>query len=132
MRYEIDGSRFSTLEECFDEISRVIVPGQRWGHNLDVLNDILRGGFVTPPNGFTIDWKNHALSKERLGYGETIRQLEKRLQKCHPESQGHVAADLASARAHRGATVFDWLVDLIRIHGSGGKEGQDRVELILD
>ena len=26
MRYQIDGARFSTLEEFFDEVSRVLVP----------------------------------------------------------------------------------------------------------
>lgn len=131
MRYEIDGSRFSTLEEFFDEVSRVMLPGQRWGHNLDAFNDILRGGFGTPENGFTINWKNHALSKERLGYGETIRQLELRLQRCHPKNREYVMTDLASARAHRGQTVFDWLVGIIRIHGLGGSEERDRVELML-
>lgn len=52
MEYEIDGSRFSTLEEFFDEISQVLIPGVFWGHNLDGFNDILRGGFGTPRRVF--------------------------------------------------------------------------------
>jgi len=28
--YEIDGSRFSTLQGFFDEISRVLIPGADW------------------------------------------------------------------------------------------------------
>jgi RNAse (barnase) inhibitor barstar len=48
VRYEIDGSRFSTLEDFFEEISSVLIPGYSWGHNLEAFNDILRGGFGTP------------------------------------------------------------------------------------
>ena len=88
------------MEEFFDEVSRVLLPGQKWGHNLDAFNDILRGGFGTPSSGFTIDWKNHALSQERLGYAETIRQLELNLQTCHPLSREKMSVDLATASAH--------------------------------
>jgi RNAse (barnase) inhibitor barstar len=102
MRYQIDGSRFATLEEFFDEFSRVLIPGQPWGRNLDAFNDILRGGFGTPSGGFTIDWKNHALSQERLAYHETVRQLELCLERCHPESRNQVLSDLERARAHLG------------------------------
>jgi len=41
-RYQIDGSRF---EEFFEEVTRVLIPGEPWGHNLDAFNDILRGSF---------------------------------------------------------------------------------------
>jgi RNAse (barnase) inhibitor barstar len=116
MRYQIDGSRFATLEEFFEEVSRVLIPGEPWGRNLDAFNDILRRGFGTPSDGFTIDWKNHALSRQRLGYDETVRQLEIRLGVCHPESRDKVLNDLERARAHQGPTVFDWLVEIIRIH----------------
>jgi RNAse (barnase) inhibitor barstar len=132
MRYQIDGSRFTTLEEFFEEISRVLIPGEPWGHNLDAFNDILRGDFGLPPDGLTIDWNNHALSKERLGYDETVRQLEIRLGTCHPESRERVLGDLERARAHQGPTVFNWLVDIIRIHCRGGQEEEDGVELLLD
>src|ERR1700681_3714514 len=116
MRYEIDGSRFPTLEEFFEEVSWVLVPGEPWGHDLDAFNDILRGGFGTPPDGLTIDWKNHALSIQRLAYNETVRQLEIRLGICHPASRNKLLGDLERVRAHRGPTVFDWLVAIIRIH----------------
>lgn len=52
MQYEIDGARFSTLEEFFAEISATLIPGQLWGRNLDALNDISRCGFGTAPEGF--------------------------------------------------------------------------------
>jgi RNAse (barnase) inhibitor barstar len=65
--FEIDGSRFSTLEEFYDEVHRVLIPLASWGRNLDAFNDILRGGFGTPEVGFEIRWKDHQLSRNRLG-----------------------------------------------------------------
>src|SRR5438093_13764258 len=69
--YEIDGRRFSTLEDFYAEVSRVVIPGADWGHNLDAFNDIFRGGFGTPEGGFTVRWLQHAVSKDRLGCPET-------------------------------------------------------------
>jgi RNAse (barnase) inhibitor barstar len=132
MVYQIDGTRFSNLEEFFAEISNVLIPQQTWGRNLDAFNDILRGGFGTPTEGFTIRWKNHQISKQRLGHPETVRQLELRLQRCHPDSREKVARDLETARQQKGPTVFDWLVDIIRIHGKGGAEENDGVQLLLN
>ncbi len=133
VQYEIDGERFSYLEEFYDEVSRVVLmPGVRWGHNLDAFNDVLRGGFGTPEDGFVIRRKNHDVSRERLGYPETIRQLESQLETCHPSWRAKLATDLSEARAEHGRTVFDWLVEIIQSHGAGGGEAQDRVTLILD
>jgi RNAse (barnase) inhibitor barstar len=132
MRYQIDGSRFSTLEEFYEEVSQVLIPGESWGRNLDAFNDILRGGFGTPPDGFTIHWRNHALSKQRLGYDETVHQLEIRLGICHPSNRDNLLLDLERARVHQGPTVFDWLGEIIRIHCRGGPEEEDGIELLLD
>jgi RNAse (barnase) inhibitor barstar len=129
--YEIDGARFSTLEGFFREIEQVLIPGARWGHNLDAFNDILRGGFGTPEGGFVLRWKNSALSRERLGYAETVRQLEQRLQRCHPTNRGCVMRDLDQARRAEGPTVFDWLLDVVAMHAQGGREEEDGVEMIL-
>ena len=46
--YEINGQDFSTLEEFYDVIERELIPGVKWGRNLNALNDIFRGGFGTP------------------------------------------------------------------------------------
>lgn len=129
--YEIDGVRFSNLDEFYDEINQVLGLSP-WGRNMDAFNDILRGGFGTPEEGFILRWRNHELSKERLGYPETVRYLEKKLGRCHPANRAAVAADLDEARHNRGLTVFDILVDIIRIHGEGGPEAQDKVVLELD
>lgn len=129
--YEIDGSRFSTLEEFYDEVSRVLIPGAEWGRNLDAFNDILRGGFGTPDGGFVLRWGNADVSRARLGQEETIRQLGLRLTRCHPSNRAHVAQQLASARLGEFDTVFEWLLEIIRVHGPGGDESDDGVDLVL-
>ena len=130
--YEIDDSRFSTLEGFFEEISSVLIPGADWGKNLDAFNDILRGGFGSPGGGFILKWKNSNLSRERLGYAETVRQLECRLQRCHPSSHKHVSGELERAKSGIGPTVFEWLIEIIQTHCAGGEEHEDGVELVLE
>ena len=130
--YTLDGTEFSSLEEFANHFSNIVLPEYRWHGNLDAFNDILRGGFGTPERGFVIRWKNSELSKRKLGYPETIRQLEKRLERCHPANRELVAKELEAAKRHEGATVFDWLVEIIEVHCPGGVEAQDGVELILE
>src|SRR5438034_7205273 len=110
---EIDGRDFSTLEEFYDVVSRVLIPGAEWGHNLDAFNDILRGGFGTPKDGFVLRWKNHEASRRNLGYAETVRQLQKRLERCHPKNRQSVREELDLARVNEGPTVFDWLLEIL-------------------
>jgi RNAse (barnase) inhibitor barstar len=129
--YEIDGKDFTSLEGFYDAISNKLISGATWGRNLDAFNDILRGGFGTPQEGFVLRWTNSRLSAERLGYPETVRQLQSRLDRCRSENRDRVLQDLARAQVHEGATVFDWLVEIIRIHVAGGAEQQDGVELEL-
>ncbi|MEM8931091.1 MAG: barstar family protein, partial [Acidobacteriota bacterium] len=80
----IDGNDFATLDEFFEVVGRTVIPGADWGRNLDAFNDILRGGFGTPDEGFVIRWLNAEVSRQRLGHAETARQLRHRLQRCHP------------------------------------------------
>lgn len=129
--YIIDGSQFGTLEEFFEQISRVLIPGADWGRNLDAFNDVLRGGFGTPDDGFEIHWAHSGTSRARLGYAETVRQLKLRLQRCHPSNRPNVSQQLADARNGIGSTVFDWLVEIIEVHGAGGDEADDNVRLSL-
>lgn len=129
--YILDGERFSTLEEFFEEVGRVLIPGVHWGHNLDAFNDILRGGFGTPEEGFIIRWNNADLSRHRLGYDETVRQLQLKLGRCHPANRESISAEFNDAADQKGPTVFDWLVEIIRDHGPEGPESEDGVDLVL-
>lgn len=130
-RYEIDGREIHDLPGFYDQVSTVIIRGVEWGRNLNAFNDILRGGFGTPDEGFTIVWRNAGLSRQRLGYDETVRVLRLRLETCHPSNRDDVARDIASALERQGSTVFDWLVGIIRDHGPGGTEADDNVLLEL-
>jgi hypothetical protein len=67
-----------------------------------------------------------------LGYHETVRQLERKLARCHPSNRDHVRRELELARAGGGPTVFDWLIEIVRDHGPGGDEAEDNVLLVLD
>lgn len=66
----IDGHNFSSPDEFYNEIERVLTKGLDWkiGRNLDAFNDILRGGFgVTEyEEAFKLIWKNSQKSKKDL------------------------------------------------------------------
>src|SRR4051812_358837 len=125
---EIDGRAFDDLEGFWDEVSRKLIPGASWGRNFDAFNDILRGGFGTPDGAFVLRWLQSARSRECLGYPETIRYLEAKVVRCHPENVPYVKEELAAARRGEGTTVFDILVEIIRSHGDGGDEAVDGIE----
>ena len=131
IEYVLDGTKIGSLEEFYDEFGDKVSAQIRVGRNLDALNDILRGGFGTPIEGFTIRWSESAISRENLGYAETVRQLERRLKRCHPTNRDKVSRELDDARRGVGPTVFDWLVEIIQEHGPGGEEEEDNVHLIL-
>jgi len=71
------------------------------------------------------------MSRERLSFAETSRQLESHLQFCHPPNRIEIATQLQEARDCKGSTVFDWLVEIIQVHGPGGAESEDGVILEL-
>lgn len=130
--YVLDGSRVTSLETFYDQVSERLIPGANWGRNLDAFNDILRGGFGTPEGGFVLRWTHSSISRENLSHPETVRQLEKQLERCHPSNREFVRADLIRAQKGQGDTVFDWLVGIIKNHGIGGDEADDNVRLVLE
>ena len=128
---ELDGAAFDSLEGFYDEVSRKLIPGAEWGRNLDAFNDILRGGFGGPETGFTIRWLSSARSRKVLGHEETARWIEARMKDCHPSNLPMFRERLAAARRGEGETLFDTLVEIIRIHGPGGREADDCIDLEL-
>ena len=121
--YEIDGARFSNLQEFAAEFTHVLLKDYEWTGNLDAFNDILRGGFGTPDGGFILKWKNSELSRERLGYAATIAWYEQR---------PGLVAERELAKRHTGGTLFDWLIEIVQVHCAGGAEQEDGVELFLE
>lgn len=128
--FEIDGASFDSLEGFFDEVGKCLGTSP-WGRNLDAFNDILRGGFGTPEGGFVLRWVSSERSRVALGYDATVKYLERKLQRCHPDNVAHVADELDAARRGEGPTLFDILLEIIRDHGTGGSEQEDGVELEL-
>jgi len=128
----IDGAEFTDLEGFFKHFQHRALLRAEWGHNLDAFNDVLRGGFGTPQGGFILVWLHHALSRQRLGYAETARQLQRTLATCDSHNVASVRRDLAQALSNTGCTVYDWLLDIIHEHGPGGAEAEDAVELRLE
>lgn len=129
--FVIDGEQFSSLHEFAQYFSNLVLKEYEWRGNLDAFNDILRGGFGTPEGGFILRWEKSALSRQSLGYPETIKWLEEHIQTCHPANVPHLQQRLAEAKQGRGETLFDTIFEIIQIHGFGGDEAEDGVELLL-
>lgn len=112
--YGVDGRRIESLEDFWLVMGEAVNgPGGYFGRNLDAFNDCLRGGFGTPEDDdYIVEWHHHEQSRAALGYPETVRQLERRLARCHPSNRPAVRADLEAARAGQGPTVFDWLAEI--------------------
>lgn len=130
--YTLDGTRITSLEAFYDEISDNVIPGVFWGRNLDAFNDILWGGFGTPPEGFTIRWQASDISRKNLGHAETEKLLELILERCHPSGREKLQRQLTDARNGKGPTVFDWLVEIVQDHADGGENGEGKVRLVLE
>jgi hypothetical protein len=126
----IDGACFSDFDGFAREFSRLLCHWT-WNGSLDALNDILRGGFGTPGNGWVLKWVNSELSRAALGYEATIRRLEQTRQACHSSHHADITARINNARRGAGPTLFDDIVEIIRDHGPGGDEPEDGLVLKL-
>jgi len=118
-RFVLDGARFDGLDSFYDHAGEVLCPGFDWGRNLDAFNDVLRGGFGAFDLGEEIElvWKDAAKSKRDLGHRETEAWLEENLERVHPTNRERWMERLASARAGKGKTLHDQLLEIIRAHG---------------
>jgi hypothetical protein len=126
----IDGSRFDDYPGFQREFS-ALLSDYTWSGNLDAFNDILRGGFGTPEDGFVLRWVNVDRSRDALGWPATIDYVARKLERCHPDNRARVAADLEACRRHEGQTLFDLVVAIVQQHGPGGSQSEDRVDLEL-
>jgi hypothetical protein len=65
----IDGRDFRTLEEFFEVIGAALIPGERWGKNLDAFNDILCWPLARDREPYILAWRRSDLSRRRLNHG---------------------------------------------------------------
>jgi hypothetical protein len=126
----IDGARFSDFDGFTREFSRLLV-NYTWRGNLDAFNDLLRGGFGTPENGWVLRWLNSELSRSALGYEATIQWLDMLVLTCHPSQRPKIEGRIRRAQRGQGPTLFDEIVQIIREHGPGGRESEDSIVLEL-
>ena len=98
----IDGATFDDFAGFAGEFSKLLCH-HTWRGNLDACNDILRGGFGTPENGWVLKWLNCDSSRAALGYGATIKWLEDVLLTCHPSNRSHLEDRLLAAQRSEGA-----------------------------
>ncbi|MDX3098846.1 barstar family protein [Streptomyces sp. ME19-03-3] len=120
--YVLDGTRIRTLDDFWRDIMDAFdSPGRQYfGRNLDAFADCLSGGPGHPDvDDYVVEWRDHDVSRDQLGYPETVRQLELRLARCHPSNRPAVSEELAAARDGRGSTVFDWLVEIFENRAPG-------------
>lgn len=115
-----DGNKFADLESFYNEIDNVLTKNLDWqtGHNLNAFNDILRGGFGVHEyeEPIKIIWTNSLKSKNDLGFDATIKYLVNNLSTCHPTNIEYVKTDLEEAKLHKGKTLFEIIVDIIKEH----------------
>ena len=60
---ELDGRRFSTLDELLEELGRVLTPGADWGRSLADLAEVLPASHTA---GLLLRWVHSNLSRTRL------------------------------------------------------------------
>ncbi len=113
----IDGTHFSTVDEFYDEIDRLLTRDLTWktGHNMDAFHDLLRGGFGVHEvgEGIAFYWAHSNKSRRDLGYEATVGYWEKILQKCHPANRERVAQKIKAAKNREGETVFDIITRIL-------------------
>ncbi|MBD5529445.1 MAG: ribonuclease inhibitor [Lachnospiraceae bacterium] len=113
----IDGTHFSTIEEFYDEIDKLLTKNLTWktGHNMDAFHDLLRGGFGVHEvgEGIEFSWAHSNKSRQDFGYEATVLYWEKILQRCHPTNCERVKLKIEKARSHGGETLFDIIIGVI-------------------
>lgn len=126
----VDGDRFDDFAG-FVRVFSDRLDDFSWQGSLDAFNDILRGGCGTPAGGFEVRWLNSERSRAALGWDATIHWLEETLTRCHSSQVRRVTKQLRAARRHKGTTLFEWIIEMIRDHGPGGSEPEGNVHLRL-
>src|SRR5437870_5057042 len=100
--YEIPGEKIKAPDDFYRVIGEVINgPGGYFGRNLDAFKDCLSGDFGTPKDGrFTLRWLRSSESRAALGYPETIKWLEERLDLPQNRNNPVLQERLSQARLH--------------------------------
>src|SRR5229473_3381796 len=119
----IDGNKFSDFEGLVYEFNINIFGDKEpttlhrtWMGGFDQFNDLLRGGYGTPEEPFTIRCLNSHKSREDLGQVATLAWLESRKDKVHPTNRELWVNRIELMKYRVGETLFLMLVDIIVNH----------------
>lgn len=116
----INGDNFSDLESFYNEIDQVLTKDLGWdtGHNLDALNDLLRGGFgvYEYEEPIVLIWKNISKSKTDLGLELTKKWYERKIAENKVENQQFFKDKLKELNESNGQTLFDTIIEIISEH----------------
>jgi RNAse (barnase) inhibitor barstar len=111
--YVLNGKRINSLDDFYAVVGETMGCGGYFGRNLDAFADCLRGGFGTPEDGdFLVVWRDHRHSRDALSHPEVVRNLERWMRTCHPSHRESMRERIEEARAGRGETAFDWLLEI--------------------
>lgn len=113
---QIDGRDFRTLDEFFAVIGEALIPGERWGKNLDAFNDILCWPLARDSEPYVLVWRRSSLSRRRLNHGAAEQHWQKVIGNCGGQPSRWQAEQLARAERCEGPTAFDWIVEIIQQH----------------
>ena len=125
-KFILDGKMFHDLEGFYCEIDRLFTKNLSWktGHNLDAVNDILRGGFGVHDYAepITISWINFNKSRRDFGYETTEEYYRHILLACHPSNRKAITKQLDDAMRRKGETILDIIVETIANNDPGHKD----------
>lgn len=119
----IDGNKFSNLEEFYELMDRLFTTGEstNLGHNMDAFNDYLGGGFGVHGAGepITVKWINYGRSREALGYDETAKYYQDKIEKNRFSDNYVLKRRREQALEHKGRTLLDMITGIIREDETG-------------
>jgi hypothetical protein len=76
-------------------------------------------------------WRHSERSRQCLGKQATLRYLEGKVTRCHPDNVPAVRPEIEAMRRGQGGTLFEILAEIVREHEPGGRESEDGVDLEL-
>jgi len=127
----IDGLRFGSLGEFWDEVGRELQLGMAWGRELDAFDDLLGVGTGVLAHGGTVRWLAAEVSRGHLGYEATVQRLIDRLALSPVSLRRERRRVLEDFTHGKGLTLFDQIIAIIHDHGPRDEPGGEGVELVL-